>query len=791
VGGEDPLRAWLRRFAPRARRIVRRGALGLAGALALLILAIYLVPMPAIERERSVTVELADGTVAHAFLTADEKWRLPVDLARVDPALVAALVALEDKRFGVHPGVDPLAIVRAAWSNLTSGRRVSGGSTLPMQLARMYEPRPRTLRSKLVEVFRALQIGVRMEREAILGEYLSRAAYGRNLEGVESAAMAYFGHSAAHLTAVEIATLLAVPQGPARFAPSAANAARLRARRDRILGKLVAADVFRAADVVGQDAPPPDRLRPMPRLAPHASIWLRREHPGLATIRTTLDAGVQVVAERTLRGAAPALARAGIHGGAIVVVDHARREIVALVGSPDFADAEHGGQIAMFARPRSPGSTLKPFLYALAIDRGLALPGFLVADVPMSYGAYRPRNFDQTWSGLVTLREALARSLNQPFVELLDRLGVEAFVGELVRMGARSPTTAPGHYGLSLIAGGIELTPLELAAMYATLAEDGRYRPLRALRDDAAASAATTAILTPSSSWLTREALSLRDRPDFPSRRLVRGLPADIHWKTGTSFGSRDAWAIGSGPRYTAVVWLGNVDQRASTELVGADAAGPILFDILEGIADRSRQASAVPKAPPAELAAVEVCAYSGHLPTAACRHRAEVLAPIHAVPPEPCPYHVELEVDTRSGRAVTPMCRAPGGHTETRPFLVLPSGVVRWLEEQHRQVPEVPRFADGCAPGLGDKPSIVTPAEGQVIVLIPGVPADHQQVPLQAETRSSSLSWFVDGALISTAPASQRVFWSPVPGTHDVVAEDESGQKHRRRIEVRAARGG
>ncbi len=726
-------------------------------------------PLPARTSDWSVSVEYRDGQPAYIFLTSDEKWRLPVSLERVDPTYITALVALEDRRFFSHFGVDPIAITRAAWTDAIARHRVSGGSTLSMQLARLLEPRPRTIRSKLIEMFRAMQLDARMSKREILEHYLSRTPYGRNLEGIESAAWSYFGHGAQHLSPLETATLLAVPQGPARYAPTKANTERLRARRDNILAKLIAADVFSRADTTAALAEaktlaPPTKMRPMPRNATHAAVWLRDLSPGQTRIRSTLDAGAQTLAEKVVALHAPELQRKHIYNGAVVVVDHKTREVVGLVGNLDFADRKHGGQIAMFKRARSPGSTLKPLLYSLAIDRGLALPEYLVADVPVEYGTYRPHNFDGDFMGLVTLRDSLARSLNVPFVELLGRLGVEPFIAELQRSGVSPARAKHGEYGLSLIAGGIELTPLEVASLYTTLAEDGVYHPLRLLASSKPAR--DQSIYGPASAWLTKEALSLRDRPDFPKRRdILRGVPPEIHWKTGTSFGYRDAWSVGSGPTYTVAVWTGNVDQKPSHELVGSEAAGPLLFDVLEGLADRSRKA--LPPSPPAELTEIEVCAYSGHIATDACTHRVKARASLHAVPTEPCPYHH--------------VCRAAG--REPEPYVALPSSVTAWLVERNRAVPDVPK---ACAVTDTAAPIMMTPSEGQIVTLIPGVPTKNQVVPLQVSTRAGSVTWFVDGALVGTAAASERVYWTPTIGTHDVVVADEGGRKARRKLVVK-----
>lgn len=761
-----------------------RALLAINAALLVVIALAYLLPLPARVQAWSIAVEYRDGSPAYVFLAKDDKWRLPVSLTDIDPAFVSALIALEDKRFWSHDGVDPRAIVRAAWSDVAHARRVSGGSTLTMQLARLLEPRPRTIRSKLIEMFRATQLDLRLAKREILEQYLSRTPYGGNVEGVESAAWSYFGHAARHLTPLEIATLLAVPQGPTRYAPKPANTERLRARRDDILGKLIAAGVVAPADAEAaraeQGAPPPERLRRMPRQAAHAAIALRRRFPGVQHIRSTLDAGIQATAEREVALRKAELWRKGIYGGAIVVVDHRSREVVALVGNLDFDDARHGGQIAMFEKPRSPGSTLKPFVYAIAIDRGLALPGYLVPDVPSQYGTYRPRNFDGDWSGLVTLHEALARSLNLPFVDLLDRLGVESFVGELGRMGVAASRAAPGTYGLSLIVGGIELTPLELAGMYAALAEDGAYAPLRLVTGDAVVSASP--LFGAGAAWLTRETLAQKDRPDFPRRRDIAGVPPQIHWKTGTSFGLRDAWAIGSGPAYTAVVWTGNVDHAASAELIGSEAAGPLLFDVLEGVAGRAQGT----RPPPEDLAEVEVCSYSGHLAGEACPERVKVRAPLHAVPTAPCPYHQAYEVDHATGRAVVPACRKPARSYDRKTFVVWPSAVTAWLAGRHRAVPEAPVFDADCPSEVATPPpAIVTPGEGQVVTLIPGVPENRQRVPLIASTRAARVSWFVDGALLGNVASEDRMYWIPSAGKHDVVVADDAGRKAHRTLVV------
>lgn len=765
-------------------------ALGAAGAV-----AVYAVPLPAaLGTPPSTVVAWRGGAPAHVFLAPDEQVRLEVHLAEVDPAYVRALLALEDARFPWHGGVDPLAIGRAAVTNLRRGRVVSGASTITMQLARLLEPRPRTLASKAVEALRAIQLEARLTKDEILEAYLERVPYGGNVQGIEAAALAYFGHSARALSADEIAILLAVPQDPNGRAPRPGHRRRLRAARDEIARRLL--EVRALPEGPGGPeavlarvgaAPVPEALRPFPRAVPHLARWLVARHPRRTRLVTTLDRGVQRLAEATLAGAAEGLAHQGIHNGAAVVLDHRRGEVLALVGGFDFFDAEHGGQIPAFDVARSPGSALKPFIYAMAIDAGLALPERLVPDIPVDYGGYAPKNYDGRFSGLVRLEDALSESLNVPLVNLLGEVGVDRFLGLLRAAGVEGLAGDASRYGLAAAIGAVELTPLDLALLYAGLAEDGRFRRPRILAD--AAAPPPVRLVSPGASWLTRRALARRDRPDFPQRRRVAGLPARIHWKTGTSYGHRDAWAVGSDAAHTAVVWTGNLDNAPSVDLVGALAAGPLLFDLLEGLSDPA--SGPPPDGPPGDLTPVEVCAYSGHPATGACPARRTVLARAASVPTAPCPYHVQVEVDPASGLAVNPSCRGDGP-TRIERYVTWPASIRRWLGARHRWLPRPPSLAPGCRPGgVRAPPRILSPPAGKVALLLPGVPAGAQEIPLEADTALAgvTLSWFVDGAYLGSAPADRRLWWTPRPGVHEIVVSDGAGVTAHRRLEVRVRR--
>lgn len=753
----------------------------------------WAVPLPErLTARSSVVVHYADGSVAHASLSEDEKWRIAQPLAEVDPDYVEAVVQLEDERFWVHPGIDPIAIGRAVVQNLRAGRVISGGSTITMQLARMAEPRPRTLGSKLVEAARAVQLEIRLSKPEILEAYLRLVPYGRNVEGLEAASLAIFGHRADALSPVEIATLLAIPQDPTHRHPHPDHAAALKDARDRAARRLVERGVLIDGDgapdwtpeaLVAQvaAAPVPTALGQLPRDVPHAAAWLAARDRSADHLPTTLDPGLQRLARRTLAEARPELEAHGIFNAAVVMVDHRTGEIEALLGSHDFLDPDHGGQIAAFAEPRSPGSTLKPFVYAAAIDQGLALPEQLVPDVPVHFGAYRPDNYDGGFSGMVELEQALARSLNVPFVLLLEDLGVEPFLGLLRQGGARSFHPEPGHHGLSLVAGGIELTPLELTGLYAALANDGRARTLTL--DPRATRGPEVQLFTPEAAWLTRRALTLRDRPDFPERNQLAARSRDIHWKTGTSYGHRDAWAIGSGPTHTVAVWLGNLDNRSSQHLVGGTAAGPILFDLLEAI---GRGAPKLDEGHPPDLAPIELCALSGRLPGPSCPHTRTVLAPTRRIPADRCALHQAIEVDRATGERVAPSCRA-GRDVEARVAVVWPPEVRRWLVDH--PVAALPELAPECrdVPAI-QAPRIVRPPAGAVALLVPGMAASDQEVALEADAAGTGLAWFVDGAFLGRVGSDEVLWWTPVVGRHTLVVQDDAGATDRVTFEVRGA---
>lgn len=529
--------------------------------------------------DRSVMVVDSDGGLLQAFTARDGRWRLPVTVDQVDPRYVRMLVAYEDKRFESHAGIDPLAALRALQQWIDSGRIVSGASTLTMQTARLLEPRQRSVAAKLVEVARALQLEWRFDKREILDMYLELAPFGGNLEGVRSASLFYYGKEPGHLTDAEAALLVALPQSPELLRPDR-HAAAARAGRDRVLRRLATAGVLigqAAAEAMEQ--PVPGRRLPARRQAAHLSERLRAQHPSIPVVPTLIDADLQSRIEALARRHQRTLEEGATL--AVLVVENAGRAVRAYVGSADFFDDSRFGQNDMVRAVRSPGSALKPFIYGIAFDDLVIHPETIVVDRPMRFGDYAPENFDHHYRGEIPAREALQLSLNLPAVALLDRVGSVRLAQTLA--GAGAPLRLPDAVsapGLPIALGGVGTTLENLAVLYAALADGGVARPLRLTADDPAGEDAT--LVGPIAAWYLTRILEQAPPPPNSLAPQNRKRGRTVAFKTGTSYGYRDAWAIGYDSAYTVGVWVGRPDGSFSPGRMGRDAAAPVLFAIFD-----------------------------------------------------------------------------------------------------------------------------------------------------------------------------------------------------------------
>jgi penicillin-binding protein 1C len=522
--------------------------------------------------ERSTIVVDREARLLRAFTTQDGRWRLPLTAAEVDPRFLALLTAYEDRRFASHGGIDWRAVLRAALQAATHGRIVSGGSTLTMQVARLVEPRDeRSLTAKLRQMLRARELERRLGKADILALYLTLAPYGGNIEGLRAASLAYFGKEPKRLSLAEAALLVALPQSPELRRPDRFAEAAMRAR-DRVLDRAVRQGVATPAEAAAarQEALPRER-RPVPMLAPHASEAAVKADPAARVIRLAIDARLQASLESLLRERAEALGPK--LSGAIIVIDNATGEVRAHVGSPDYFSGERAGAVDAAQAIRSPGSALKPFIYALAFEEGIAHPETILDDRPARYGSYVPANFDLSFQGTVTARRALQLSLNVPAVELLSELGPSRFLARLKATGVDIAVPQEAAPGLAVGLGGLGIRLTDLARLYAGLARGGDVPSLAWLPERAGPSPpAQRRLSEPVAAWYVADILKGAPPPNnAPAGRLA--------FKTGTSYGYRDAWAAGFDRRHTIAVWVGRPDGASVPGLVGRQAAAPILFD--------------------------------------------------------------------------------------------------------------------------------------------------------------------------------------------------------------------
>lgn len=624
-------------------------------------------PISAADDLSTIVVD-RNGRLLRPFTTADGRWRLPVTTHEVDQRYLAMLLAFEDRRFHEHSGVDARAVMRAAGQFLLNGRIVSGASTLTMQVARLLEGRHhRTAIGKLEQMVRALQIEQRASKDQILDLYLRLAPFGGNIEGVRAAALAYFGKEPKRLSVGEAALLVALPQSPEARRPDR-FAARARIARNRVLERAVEAGVIKPADAeLARAEPVPTKRRAFPMLAPHLAESEVALHPATTVHHTTLDRPLQQSLEQLAREHKALLGPR--LSSAIVVADHSTGEILAHVGAADYLDAERFGAIDMATAVRSPGSTLKPLIYALAFDLGLAHPETLIEDRAVRFGTYAPKNFDEEFHGTVTIRSALANSLNIPAVKVLDKVGPGRMLARIRRAGLKAELPDATEPTLALALGGLGMTLRDLAGLYTAFPRGGEPVTLVHRKADIATAALalrrgqqekrSRRLVSPVASWYVTDIL--KDAPPPASARAGR-----IAYKTGTSYGYRDAWAIGYDGHHVVAVWTGRPDNASTPGLMGRHAAAPLLFDAFARISEARARLPSAP-AGALQVSGADLPPPLKRFPEpGAASTVAETASPFLAPPVAIAfpPDRAEVEVETASAEAVIEplMLKAEGG---------------------------------------------------------------------------------------------------------------------------------
>jgi len=790
---------------------LRYWLLGLALLLLSALAADRLWPLPPAPHY-SPLVLAADGTVLHAYLNPTQKWRMKTELAEITPALQTAIIEKEDRYFRYHFGVNPLAIVQAAGRNLLGHGRTTGASTITMQVARLLEPKERTVGNKLCEILRAVQLEAHLSKAEILQLYLNLVPYGSNIEGVKSAALLYFQQPPDYLSLAQTVTLAIIPNRPAGLVLGKHNPQILR-ERNRWLAYFQRQKLFPAQDIADALLEPLDaRRHAAPTLAPHLARRLVLASPGAALIHSTLRPATQAKAEDLARNYVRRLATLGISQAAVLVLNNQTHAVEAYVGSVDFADPSAQGQVDGVRAVRSPGSTLKPLLYGLALDRGLLTPKTVLPDVPTNFQGFRPENFDKHCQGEVTMERALTYSLNIPAVRVLSEVGVEHFTGSLRQAGFRQVARDAPQLGLSTILGGCGATLEELTGLYSALANGGRWSELKMKKEEVKIGAATAnaqspagkskpsalilnsnSLLSAASAYLLTDILARRTRPDLPlDAAASRHLPR-IAWKTGTSYGRRDAWSIGYNRQYTIGVWLGNFDGQGSPALTGADVASPLLFDLFNTLAYNGK---AEWFAPPASLDFRLVCAETGLVPGETCPNQLLDYYLPGTSGSQRCQHLREVLVSADGQYSYCRACVPASGYRREL-FPNLRPEVLAFREVQGLPARRLPPHNPVCRLVRGAEASGATGSETAPLLAIIS-PAAHAEYVLAAGEKQQLLLscaaagevrqvyWYVNDQFLKAAPATARVFFRPPPGEVKISCADDHGRTVNVRVLVR-----
>ena len=725
---------------------------------------------PASLKQYSKEIIADDGTLLSAYLTDDDKWRLRTDIDEVSPELIKAIIEKEDSWFFWHFGVNPISIVRAIFSNAASGKRISGASTITMQVVRLLEPRERTHFNKLIEMFRAVQFELHYSKREILEIYLSLLPFGGNIEGVESASYIYFNRPPKQLSLAQSILLSAIPNDP--------NSRRLDRYNDDIfrvrnywINYFEKENTFPQNDLNDAlDEPIETHRYAIPSLAPHFTYFLKDNYNS-DRINTTLNLRIQQTAEELLLNHINRVFLKGITNGAVLIIDNKTSSVVGYCGSADFDDISTSGQVNGITAVRSPGSTLKAALFAHAFDEGILTPQMKIEDIPTDFHGYEPDNYDLKFYGNISASFALENSLNIPAVKLLRKIRLENFINLLEGSGFDEISNKKKKLGLSLILGGCGVTLEELTRLFTSFARNGELHPL-VYNKDQIDDGVDVKVFSPASSYLVAKILSGINRNDIVDLSNYSKLPK-FAWKTGTSYGKRDAWAIGFNPNYTIGVWMGNFDGKGSPHLSGAEAAVPLLFDLFNSI-DYGSDNKWFKK--PSEVFEREVCRESGLLPTRYCDRTITDFAIRNSSHNRICNIHQPVYVNLEETIQYCTGCLPSDGY-ERKVYPVYDPELTVWLSENNYNFNKPPHHNPDCqAKFTQNGPRILSPSEDYDYLIEED---SGQEIMLLAASDSKAKThyWYVNDKFYTKCNPGEKIFLKPENGENKISCLDDKGR--------------
>ncbi len=723
------------------------------------------------EIKYSQIITASDGTILHAFLSPDQKWRMKTAESEISPQLEKAILFKEDHWFYYHPGVNPFAIARAAFNNVFHLKRTSGASTITMQVARMLAPKNRTYTNKLVECFRALQLELKYSKREILTMYLTLVPYGGNIEGIKSAAYFYYRSLPDKLSIAQITALAVIPNRPNALTPGKKNDELLSAR-NKWLQRMKNESLFTEREIEDAMNEPLGAMRQnAPSLASHFSLRMHGMFPDMPVVTTALNAanqqkvfGIASNYSRRMNGLA-------IHNAAILVINNKTNRVEAYVGSANPFDDENSGQVDGICAVRSPGSTLKPLVYGIAFDKGLLTPKTVMADVPVNYDGYSPENFNTEFNGNVTVESALANSLNIPAVKTLSQLGVATFTDKLIDAGFRQVLKDKNKLGLSTILGGCGVTLEEMTMLYSAFAHEGRYAKCGWLNDTVKLS--TSQILSPAASYMINEILCSLTRPDLPNHSSSSMHVPRIAWKTGTSYGRRDAWSIGYNRNYTVGVWLGNFSGEGVPELSGAEIATPLLFEVFNAIDYNSRSGIFTQ---PEELDFRLVCSESGNPPGEYCENKVMDYFIAGISPNQTCTHKKPVYVSPDEKYSYCTSCIPQAGY-KVKLYKDLAPDLLSYYESEHMAYSKIPEHNPNCTRVFNSKPpQIISPVNNKEYFISKD---DDQQILLKcnAGNEVQLVYWYINDRFYKSCPRGESIFFIPQKGKLKISCSDDKGR--------------
>ena len=705
----------------------------------------------------------------HAYLSDDEQWRMFIELDEISPELKTAIIEKEDKYFYYHPGVNPFAVIRALFKNIISGERTSGASTITMQVARMLNRKERSYWNKLVEMFNAMQLELKYSKEEILQLYLNKVPYGGNIEGVKAASVLYFNKLPNHLSLSECVALAVIPNDPSNLRPGRNNESIVKVR-NKWLNYYLESDVFEAEII--EDALYEDfdyRRIAAPRRAPHFSRRMRNDPRN--NVHTNLDLQMQTDIEKMASNYAKRLKYYDINNIAVLVVNNDSNKVLTYLGSADFDDHKNAGQVDGVTAIRSPGSTLKPYLYALAFDQGFLTPLSILHDVPTSFSAYEPENYDGTFKGEVSVRNALSQSLNVPAVKVLDRIGEDAFKSKLIEARFEQIEKNRNDLGLSMVLGGCGVKLEELAGLYAAFAREGNYFQLN--YTDYHFNPDTIQLISASASFMLSEILMDLTRPDLSEEwQNTVDLPA-VAWKTGTSYGRKDAWSVGYNKDFTVAVWVGNFSAKGVPELSGAEMAAPLLFDIFTHITKKTTPFWHVPDH---QLNFRPVCSISGQVPGDHCDDITDDLYLPGVSHYQKCQHLREVLINQDSSISYCNSCLPNAGFVRARYPNIHPA-VLNWKKSNKIKFKKIPPHNEHCERfAEGDAPKIIHPVNGLDYYINR---SDSTELMLKAQSSNDiqQVFWYVNNKLIGSCKANESIYIHPPSGKVKISCSDDKGR--------------